>query len=63
MGTFSYILCICCDIVEKNGLLVFMVGNQVPRVADSCKTPFGVIPNVSTYANMFLKFYVCCNIS
>ena len=37
--------------------------NQVPCVADACKISFGPMPNLSNYVNIFLKFYICCNIS
>ena len=28
-----------------------------------CKILFSSMPNLSNYANIFLTFYVCCNIS
>ena len=60
MATFSYILCICCGITAKNGLILFKFGNQVPCVANTCKISFGsmlcMLPNLSNYANIFLKF-------
>ena len=42
-----------------------MFGNQLPCAADAYKMSFGFMPNLSTcnYANMFLKFYVCSDIS
>ena len=31
-----------------------------PSFANACKILFGSMPNLSNYANNFLKFYVCC---
>ena len=37
--------------------------NQVPCVADAGKISLDYMPNLNTYGNIFLTFYVCCNIS
>ena len=55
MANVSFILCICCDISEKNDVLIFIhiwYNNQVPCVADMWKIAFGTIPNLSNYGNI-----------
>ena len=52
MVTFSYILCVCCDFIH------IWYSNQIPCVADACKIPFGSMPNLSNYGNIFLKCYM-----
>ena len=37
--------------------------NQVLCVTNACEISFTSVPNLSNYANMFLKCYVCCDIS
>ena len=64
MATFSYILCTCCD-SSREELVDFIhiwYSNQVPYFANACKI-CGSMPDLSNYANIFLKFYVFCNIS
>ena len=59
MAIFPYILSVCCDISEKNGLILFILGakNQVnvPCVADACKIPFGYMSNLSNYGFCFIN--------
>ena len=65
MAILSYILCICCDISEKTGLIFIHIwySNQVACVTDICKIAFGSMPNLSDYGNIVLKFFVFVVIS
>ena len=60
MTIFSYIVCICCDILEKNdGLILFLFGTVISNqicLADASKIAFGYVPNLSNYGNIFLTF-------
>ena len=60
MANFSYVLCICYDISEKNCLIFIHISysNQVPCVAGVCKVAFGSMLNLSKYGNNVLKLYV-----
>ena len=65
MATFSYIWSICCDIADKNELILFLFGTVIRYnvLLTHVKYPLGSMPNVSNYTNIFLKFYVYNDIS
>ena len=55
MATFSYIFCICCDILEKNGLVLLIFGTVIRY---DVLLMLGSVPNLSNYNNIILKFDV-----
>ena len=64
MATFSYILCICCDLSQKNGLILFIFGTLIGYHVLLMHIKYNLdLPNLSNYTNMFLKLYVYCDIS
>ena len=69
LGKFKsekYIWCVCCDISEKNRLILFIdiwYSNQVPCVTNECKIVFGSKTNLSNYGSIYHKFYVFVDIS
>ena len=58
VANVSDILCICCK--KWANFIHIWYSNQA---SDIFKIALGFKPNLSNYGNMFLKFYVCCDIS
>ena len=58
MGPYSYILCICCDILQGEwaNFVHISYQDQVPGLADACKISIGSMPNCNNHGNIFLKF-------